>query len=145
MDTTPNVVTAEPRLPGEGHLIVFQFNVPIISEGTASVTPVGTTAVTKSGYEVQVKLINVADNQRADVVLSGVNGSGVSVTARLGFLVGDVNNSKAVSASDISALKARSGQATSNQNFLFDLNTSGTISPQDVSTAKARSGLVLPP
>lgn len=145
VDTAPNVVTSEPRLPTDGHLIVFQFNVPVSNEGTASVTPVGTTAVTKSGYEVQVKLINVPDNQRADVVLSGVNGSGVSVTARLGFLIGDVNNSKAVNASDISAVKSRSGQSTNLANFQFDLNTTGAISPQDVSAAKARSGLVLPP
>jgi hypothetical protein len=145
VDTTPSVVTTEPRLPSNGHLIVFEFNVPISDEGSATVTPVGSASATRSGKEVQVRLINVPDNQRVNVTLTGVNGSGITVSALLGFLVGDVNNSQAVKASDISAVKSRSGQTTNLQNFKFDLNTTGDIGNQDVTAVKARSGLVLPP
>jgi hypothetical protein len=99
----------------------------------------------KSGYEVVTTLTGIPDNQRATVTLTGVNGSVLTVPVNLGFLVGDVNNSQTVSASDISGVKARSGQTTTLQNFKFDLNATGTINPTDVSAVKARSGLVLPP
>ena len=63
----------------------------------------------------------------------------------MGFLVGDVNNTRSVNSSDISAVKARSGQTTSALNFMFDVNASGAINSSDISAVKARSGLVLPP
>ena len=62
----------------------------------------------------------------------------------LGFLVGDVNNSRSVNSSDISSVKARSGQTTDATNFKFDVNSSGAINSSDISAVKARSGLVLP-
>ena len=145
VDTAPGAVTAEPRIIGNGHTIVFQFNVPITATGTVSVTPVGTVTAVQSGFDVVVTLANVPDNQRATISLANVNGAGVNVAATFGFLVGDVNNSRSINASDISGAKARLGQTTSGQNFRFDINATGTISPQDVSAIKARSGLVLPP
>jgi Dockerin type I domain len=85
----------------------------------------------------------VTDNVRATVNLDGVNGS-ASFSASLGFLVGDVNSSRSVNATDISGIKARSGQTVSETNFRFDLNASGGINATDIAAVKARSGLVLP-
>ena len=76
-------------------------------------------------------------------MLTGINGS-FDTTVSLGFLVGDVNGSRAVNSSDISGVKARSGQAVDANNFRFDVNATGVINSSDISAVKARSGLVLP-
>lgn len=145
-NTTPGAVTAEPRTLGTGHVIVFQFNKPITAIGAVTVTPpVGTLSAVISGFDVVVTLNNIADNQRATVSLPDVNGPGVNVAATFGFLVGDLNNTGSVNASDISGVKARLGQATTGQNFRFDINATGAVNATDVSAVKARSGLLLPP
>ena len=86
------------------------------------------------------------DNQRVKITLTGVTGpvDSTNATASVGFLIGDVNNSHSVNASDISAIKARIGQTLGPNNFQFDLSTSGTINASDMSMVKARSGLRLP-
>ena len=68
----------------------------------------------------------------------------MNATASLGFLVGDVNNSRSVTATDILQVKGRSGQVTDATNFKFDLNASGSITASDILAVKGRSGLVLP-
>lgn len=141
-------VSVEPRSIGGGHVIVFQFSEAINAAGTVSAVntqsaPVGSPVSVASGNEVQVTLTGVPDNSRVAISLAGVNGSG-SASAAVGFLVGDVNGSRSVNATDISGVKARSGQAADSSNFRFDLNASGGINATDISSAKARSGLVLP-
>ena len=138
----PNI-TVESRVIGAGHTIVFQFNSPITTSGTASVTPVGVASALMSGNDVVVTLTAIPDNQRVTVSLVGVNTS-TSAQASIGFAVGDVNNSQSVNSSDISSVKARSGQATTAANFKFDLNASGAINSSDISAVKARSGSVIP-
>ena len=138
----PNV-TVEPRVIGAGHTIVFQFTGPIATPGTVNVTPVGVASAVTSGNDVVVTLTAVPDNQRVTVSLIDVNG-GTPAQASIGFSVGDVNNTRSVSASDISSVKARSGQATSGLNFRFDVNATGAISAADISAVKARSGSVIP-
>ena len=144
VDTAPAAVTAEPRTIGAGHTIVFQFNQMITTTGTVTVTPVGSASAVVSGFDVVVTLTGVPDNQRVSMSLGDVNGVGVNVTAIIGFLVGDVNNTRSVNSSDISGVKARSGQTTTGLNFRFDVNASGAINSSDISAVKARSGLVLP-
>ena len=61
----------------------------------------------------------------------------------LGFLIGDVNNTRSVNSSDISGVKARSGQGTTIGNFRFDVNATGAINSSDISAVKARSGVTL--
>jgi hypothetical protein len=139
----PNV-TVEPRTIGSGHTIVYQFNGPISSAGSVSVSPVGSATSTFLGNEVLVTLTGVPDNQRVSVTLTNVNGSVNPPSVAIGFMVGDTNNTQTVSASDISGVKARSGQITDATNFLFDVNASGAISASDISQIKARSGSVLP-
>ncbi len=152
LETLPAIggaVSVEPRAIGAGHTVVYRFSDIVSSSGTASAVgaqsmPVGTiSSVTVSDNSVLVTLTGIADGQRATVSLSGVNVS-TSATVSLGFLVGDVNSSRSVNASDISGVKARIGQTANTSNFMFDFNTSGVINSADQSAAKARSGAVLP-
>ena len=146
IDTTKllhDAVTVEPRSIGGGHLIVFQFDQMITIAGTATTTS-GAVTATAVGQEVWVTLTGVADNTRATISLSGVNGNGAA-NVSLGFLVGDVNNTRSVNSSDISSVKARSGHATTAANFLFDVSAGGAIYSSGISAVKARSGLGLPP
>jgi hypothetical protein len=143
------LVTVESRSIGAGHRIVFQFSGPVSIAGVASATdinkdPVGAATASASGSEVEVVLTGIADNSRAKISLTGVNGGTTPFEVSAGFLIGDVNSSRSVNATDISGVKARSGQVTSASNFRFDVNTSGGINATDISAVKARSGLVLP-
>ena len=153
MDMTQPItgaVTIEPRAIGSGHVLVLRFNTPIVSIGTVTAVnssgmTLGSATAVPSGNTVVVTLPGVPDNSRATVSLTGVNGGRTPFTASIGFLVGDVNNTRSVNSSDISGVKARSGQTTDGLNFKFDLNASGTINSSDISAVKARSGLVLVP
>ena len=151
MQTMSGNVTVESRGIGIGtsHTIVFQFDELISSTGALAVvdntlTAVSGAAATISGNDVVVTLSALADNKRVRITLTNVNGVGLNVTVSLGFLVGDVNNTLSVNSSDISSVKARSGQTTTASNFKFDLNATGAINSSDISAVKARSGLVLP-
>ena len=86
------------------------------------------------------------DNQRVKITLTGVTGpvDSTNASTSIGFLIGDVNSSRSVNASDVSGVKAHFGQTTNLSNFWFDLNGSGDINLFDVSAVKARAGLVLP-
>ena len=152
LDTTiliiSGAVTVESRSNGASHLIVFQFTNPITATGVAAAVngsgaPITIGAVTFLGNDVSVTLTGVAENSRATVSLVGVNGI-LNPSVSLGFLIGDVNNTRSVNSSDISSVKARSGQTTDLTNFKFDVNASGAINSSDISAVKARSGLVLP-
>ncbi|MEQ1516937.1 MAG: dockerin type I domain-containing protein, partial [Usitatibacteraceae bacterium] len=142
-------VTVESRTLGAGHTIVFQFDGPITSPGTLSViddniAPVTGATSVASGNDIVVTLTALADNKRVTITLANVNGVGLDVSASLGFLVGDVNGSRSVTSSDISAVKSRSGQLTDASNFRFDLNASGAVNSSDILGVKARSGLAMP-
>ena len=140
----PPNVTVESRVIGSGHAIVFQFNGPITAPGSATVAPVGSASAAASGNDVIVTLTGVPDNQRVTVSITGINGGTTSAQAAVGFAIGDVNNTQSVNSSDISSVKARSGQTTTAANFKFDVNISGAINSSDISAVKARSGLTLP-
>ena len=147
-------VTVEPRIIGSGHTIVFQFDSTITATGTASSMdafgPVGSVSAaitgasnTPANNEVSVMLTGVPDNKRVTISLAQVNGV-LDVAASMGFLVGDVNNTRSVNSTDISNVKARSGRSAASTLFVFDVNASGTINSSDISAVKARSGLTLP-
>ena len=142
------LVTVEPRTIGTGHTLVFRFDNNVTSAGAATaldalMAVAGNATVTPSGNDAIVTLTNVTDNKRLTVTLAGLNGAGTA-TASMGFLVGDVNNTRSVNSSDISGVKARSGQPTTALNFKFDVNATGAINSSDISAVKARSGLTLP-
>ena len=141
-------ITVEPRAIGAGHTLVFHFDSPVSSVGTATaldsvMNAAGIATATVMNGDVVVTLTNVADNKRLTLTLNGLNGSSTAM-ASMGFLVGDVTNSHAVTAADISAVKANQGKPLGTYTYLFDLNVDGMISPSDVSAVKARAGLVLP-
>ena len=140
-------LTIEPR--SGAHKIVFKFDRAISPSGMtvqvldATQMPIGIATISVEGNnDVVVTLNGVPDNQRATVTLAGVNGV-FDTTVSIGFLIGDINASRAVNSADILGVKAKSA-AVDQTNFRFDLNLSGTIDRADVSMAKARSGIVLP-
>jgi hypothetical protein len=139
-------ISVEPRT-GSTHKLVFTFNATITSVVSAT-SSVGTASVSFSGTEVAVVLSGVPDNSRVAVTLNNVNGS-VNATANVGFLVGDVSNSRGISAVDIAALKARSGTALtaspSDPNARFDVTTNGNIGNADITAVKSKSGVTLVP
>lgn len=143
-------VTVEPRAIGSGHTIVFTFDAPVASVGgvtskdASGLLDVGAATFTFAGNNVVVALTGVADGQRANITLTNVNEAGNNASVAIGFLVGDVTNSRAVNASDIMGVKARAGQVLDNSNFRFDVNASGAIDAADSSAVKARAGLMLP-
>ncbi len=141
-------VTVEPRAIGPGHTLVFHFDSPVSSVGAATaldslMNTAGTATATVVSGDVVVTLTNVGDNKRLTLTLNGLNGSATAM-ASMGFLIGDVTNSRAVTAADIAAIKANLNKPLGNYTYLFDLNADGMISPSDVSAVKARAGLVLP-
>jgi hypothetical protein len=141
-------VTVEPRNQGTSHAIVFRFNQAVIAVGGVSVKDrdganIGSATLSLSGDEATVTIAGIPDRTRIAVTLNDVNGK-LDATAAVGFLVGDINSSRSVNASDIAGVKARSGQITNAGNFRSDLNASGGISATDIVVVKARSGLVLP-
>ncbi|MEO8386344.1 MAG: dockerin type I domain-containing protein [Betaproteobacteria bacterium] len=140
-------ISIEPR--SGANTIIFRFDGPVTFPGILTATDaegvdiVGSQSVA-AGNDVTVTLPAFADPRRVALTLTDVNNLGVVASASIGFLIGDVNNSLSVNASDIAGVKARSGQVTNASNFMFDLNVSGTINASDISTVKARSGMVLP-
>ena len=113
---------------------------PLLSPtiGTAS-------AIATGSNDVVVTLTGVPVNQRATISLTTLNGNvSANASVSMGFLVGDMNGTQRVGASDISAVKARASASLTPQNFMYDLNLSGAINSQDTSLVKARSGLVMP-
>ena len=142
-------IDVEPRMIGAGHRIVFKMNRTVATPGSVLVTDpnlqqVGNANASASGSEVSVTLTNILDGQRALVTLTNINGEGLNAAAAIGFLVGDVSNSRAANAADISAVKAHTGFGTTNANFMSDLDASGAVNQADVSAVKARSGRILP-
>ena len=86
----------------------------------------------------------IPDNQRLTVTLANVNNAGGSVSASVGFLVGDVTNSRSVTASDILRMKGRIGQGANSGNYPYDADLSGPIDTIDLAAVKARAGLSIP-
>jgi hypothetical protein len=139
-------ITVEPRVAG--HQVVFTFSAAVTVAGTASMkdaanNDVGSVSTSVSGNEVVVTLGGISNGQRVTVGLSNVNNAGVNASASIGFLAGDVSQTRSVTASDILRVKGRGGAASAD-NFLHDIDLSGTIDAIDVSAAKSGSGLSLP-
>ena len=139
-------ISVEPRFIGTGHRIVFRFNGPVTAPGNVTVVDSVGAAVAyqigTSGDELTITVPVLPANRRITVASTNVNNAGVDVSVSLGFLVGDMNNSKAVNASDISAVKAHSGHSAAVAGARYNVTLSGTVGPADVSAVKARAGMV---
>jgi uncharacterized protein (TIGR03118 family) len=131
----------EPR-QGPAHTVVFTFDKPV-SAATATVTEGAATAgaPTFSGNDVIVALTGVTDQQYVTVALANVassdGGTGGSGSARVGFLLGDVNQSRVVSVADLGLVNAQLSQSVTAANYLLDVNVSGTLSLADKGIANA--------
>lgn len=142
-------ISIEPREIGSGHLIVFQFDAAITSVGAAVLTdasgnPIGSASPpTFAASEVLVPLSGIPNNTRTTVSISGVNGT-ATATVSVGFLAGDVDSDGNVSATDVSAVKARSGLAANAVTAAFDVNGSGSVNAVDISAVKANLGQSIP-
>ncbi len=143
-------LTVEPRSAGAGHQVVFQFDSTLFSftgvtvldeEGAA----INSWTVTNSNTEIVVTLAGVPDRKRVTVRVTDVNSAGFDVIAALGFLVGDVDNSRSVSAADTLQVKSRSGRLVDRSNFTSDVNLSGLVSAADILAVKGRVGSSLLP
>ena len=139
--------TVEPRSIGLGHAVVFRFNETVAYIGTIEVKDsngltIGNVSPAIVGKEVVLALTAVPESQNLSISINDVNGI-LSVRASMRFLVGDVNGSGAVNASDIVSVKTRIGQAISWANFQIDINASGSIDSADLALVKARVGTAL--
>ncbi len=127
--------TTEPR-QGPTQTIVFTFDKPV-NAATAAVTEGVATAGTPtfSGNSVIVPLTGVTDIQYVTVSLTNVTGvdgsTGGTGSARIGFLAGDVNQTRTVTLSDVGQVNGQLSQPVSGTNYLDDINVSGTMSLAD--------------
>jgi hypothetical protein len=146
----PTNPTTEPRSGGAGgsHTIVFTFNQPLTS-GTAAVSA-GTAVAgvpTFSGNEMIVPLSGVTNIQYLTVNVSNVASSGGgtgSGSVRIGFLLGDVNQSRVVSVADLGLVNALLAQVVTAANYLKDVNVSGTLTVADKGITNANLTKALP-
>jgi len=119
------------------------FNSAAVTSGSGNVASTNSSA---DGREVTVNLTGVANAQSITVTLFGVKNTTTNgnVSVSMGVLVGDVNASKAVTNTDVAAIKTQVAAPVTSANFRNDVNTNGTISNTDVSTTKAQVGISLP-
>jgi hypothetical protein len=114
-----------------------------ITEGTATAG-----APTFSGNSVVVGLTGVNNQQYVTVALSNVTsagGTGGTAFVRIGFLLGDVNQNRAVTLADLGLVNAQLAQSVTTSNFLKDVNASGTLTLADKGITNANLTKVLPP
>jgi len=140
--------STEPRR-GSAHTIVFTFYQPIsaatvsISEGIA--TP---SAPFFTGNDVIVNLTGVTNIQYVTVSLTNVasieGGTGGSGSVRIGFLLGDVNQNRVVTVSDLSLVNVQLAQSVTAVNYLNDVNASGTLTVADKGITNAKLTTALP-
>jgi hypothetical protein len=140
----------ECRSGGGAYRLVFTFTSNVVS-GNASVTS-GTGSVSGSpilsGKTMTVDLTGVGDVQKLTTTLSGVTDSIGQVLPNtpvsVNMLIGDINGSKVVNASDIGTAKSQSGVPVGAANFRSDVAASGSINATDISLVKSRSGQNVP-
>jgi hypothetical protein len=141
-------ITVEPR-PSSAHALILTFSGAVSVAGTPSLVDaasnvVGTVSATASGNQVIVTITGLPDNQRVTVSLANVNNAGVNASIALGFLGGDVNVTRSVTASDILRVKGMNAQAANSGNYFYDTDLSGAIDAADVTVTKARAGSEMP-
>jgi hypothetical protein len=104
-------------------------------------------APTFSGTEVVVGLTGVADQQSLTISLSDVTTASSTAgtgSIRVGFLAGDVNQTRVVSVADLGLVNAQLAQPVTAANFLKDANAGGAISVADKGIANANLTKALP-
>ena len=144
---TANPTTEPRRSPSQS--IVLTFDKPIDAATVVILAGAATAAVpTISGNNVTVGLSGVSDQQYLTIALSNVvaadGGVRDSAAVRIGFLAGDVNQSRVVSVADLGLVNAQLTQPVSAANFLKDVNASGTVTLADKGITNANLTRALP-
>lgn len=132
------LVTVEPRINSVPHQIVFTFSRSINSVGVISAVDstganFGRVTAAVSGNTVVVAIAGASDKKRVTVSISEINGTTVSASVNMGFLIGDLNSSRTVTGTDVNSFPARNGFIASTTLssgfplFTWDLNLSGVI------------------
>ena len=140
--------TTEPRI-GPAQTIVFTFDKPI-SAATVTITEGSATsaAPTFSGNDVIIALTNVLNQQYVTVALTNVasvdGGTGGNGSARIGFLLGDVNQDRHVAVSDLGFVNQQLTQPVTAANYLKDVNASNTLTTADKGITNANQAKALP-
>jgi hypothetical protein len=145
----PTNPTTEPRA-GPAQQIVLTFNKPI-SAGTASIAEgiasPGTQSI--SGPDLIFDLSGVADQQYVTVTAANVSSAfgenGGTGSVRVGFLAGDVTQSRIVQPSDVGIIRSKLLIPVGMSNFLFDVVPDGQVLPSDVGLARSKLLNKLPP
>ncbi len=143
------------------HTVVVTFAAPVtvsgngsskaqVLSGSGQVGAGGTAngnAVAVSGNQVTVSLTNVANAQKLNITIYGVNdGTNVgNVVFPMNVLLGDTNSSGLTNSTDVSQTKANSGTVADTSTFRTDVNVNGLVNSSDVSLVKSVSGTGLPP
>ena len=100
---------------------------------------VGSASAVNVGSTVEVTLSSIPTSQRVRIVVNGING-GATASASVAFVLGDMDGTRSVTASDILRAKGHVPQTTDATNFLHDVDLSGTVSNTDVATVQGNSG-----
>jgi Dockerin type I domain len=128
--------------------MVATFATPIIGLGPATVSS-GTGTVSNavaSGNQIFVNLTGVTNAQRITVTLSSVN-DGINVAdvaIPMGVLLGDVDSSGRVDATDVFQVRQNTLQNANSSNFRTDVDESGRIDSTDVFITRQQSLTSLP-
>ena len=122
-----------------------------ISAATVTITEGIATAGAPSfsGNDVLVGLSGVVDRQYCTVLLTNVassdGGIGGTGSVRVGFLLGDVNQSRVVSIADLGLVNAQLSQLVTAANYQKDVNANGTLTLADKGVTNANLTKALPP
>jgi hypothetical protein len=142
--------TTEPR-QGPAQTVVFTFDKPISSAAAAVTEGIAVAAApTFIGSEVIVSLTGVANRQYVAVAVFNVTatdgGTGGAGGVRIGFIAGDVNQSRVVTLSDVGLVNALLAQPVTASNYLTDVNANGTLTVADkgITNAGLTTGLPAP-
>ena len=95
-----------------------------------------------------VPLTGVTDQQYVTISLTNVTSAtdtGRNGSIRLGFFVGDVNQTRVVSVADLGLVNAQLAQPVTAANFLKDVYASGTLTVADKGLTNANLTKALPP
>ena len=134
------------------YTVVFQFENPLTSVGSASVSSgtgsVSSSAIGLNTHEYIVNLTGVTNAQYLTVSLTNVHdsigNSGNVVGPQMGVLIGDTTASGIVNSSDVAQTQAQSGQSVTPSNFREDVTVNGLINSSDVGLVQSKSGTALP-
>ena len=124
-------------------------NKPVVGGNAAITAGTGSAgAPTFNGNDMVIPLNGVANAQYVSLAVTNVapadSGSVASGSVRIGFLVGDVNQSRVVSIADLALVNAQLAQPVTATNFLKDINANGTLTLADKGITNANLTKALP-